>query len=302
MKKDSIDAFAKKFGFTKKEDVAYKKVKDYMVTISTATSGGLRCCISIDEFTINDLDKRGITRFINKNYEKYKIAKFRWDESGIDVTFQKIGNKIAVCFTDFVADVTEELQKVSCKGLQACAICGRPNDRNSALFYLYGFICGVHKPCMEKYDEETNVTKVNTKNYNKGNILSGIFGAIWGSFVGSLLILIGLSFFGQEEIRQWLFTLAFLIPVAVKFYYEVFDGKKHASTKFVVVAIFSAIATVAAVATGNAVYNYSVTKEFVFEWSHDETLPALAVAGAMMLLLNYTTIKVKGVKQAYKVD
>ena len=31
-------------------------------------------------------------------------------------------------------------------------------------------------------------------------------------------------------------------------------------------------------------------------------LHALAVAGAVMLLLNYTTIKVKGVKQAYKVD
>ena len=300
--KINIDAIAKKFGFTKKDNVAYKKVKDYMVTISMSSSASLRCCISIDDITLNDLDKRGITRFINKNYEKYKIAKFRWDESGIDVTFQKIGGKLYTCFTDFVMDVTNELQKVDAKGLQACTICGRPNDRTSALFYLYGFICGVHKDCMSKYDEETNVTKVNTKKYDKGNVLSGIFGAIWGSFIGSIMLLISLAFFSQENIREWLFVLAFLIPIAIKFYYEVFDGKNRAMTKFIVVAIFTFAATVACVATGNAIFQYSQTKEFVFELTHNETLPSLAVAGVMMLLLNYNTIKIKGVKQAYKVE
>lgn len=300
--KGNIDAFAKKLGFTKKDNVAYKKVKDYMVTISMSSAASLRCCISIDEFTINELDKRAITRFINKNYEKYKIAKFRWDESGIDVTFQKLGGKIYTCFTDFVMDVTSELQKVDCKGLQACAICGRPNDRSSALFYLYGFICGVHKSCMEKYDEETNVTKMNNKRYDKGNVLSGIFGAIWGSFIGSILLLIGLSFFADESIRQWLFVLAITIPFAIKHYYEVFDGKNRALTKFVIVAIFTLVVTVGAVALGNAIFDYSNTKEFAIEWTHSETLPALGAACAMMLLLNYNTVKIKGVKQAYKVE
>jgi len=300
--KKGIDAFASKVGFTKKDSVAYKKVKDYMVTISLTTTANLRCCISIDDLTLNDLDKRAITRFINKNYEKYKINKFRWDESGIDVTFQKLGSQLYECFTAFVMDVTTELQKVNCKGLQACTICGRPNDGSSALFYLYGFICGIHKDCMNKYDEETNVTKVNTKKYDRGNVLSGIFGALWGAVVGSLLLLIGLAFFSQDNIREWLFVLAFLIPIAVKFYYEVFDGKNKFTTKFVVVAIMSILATVTAVAAGNAIYGYSSTREFVFDWMHKETYPAVGVCVVVLLLLNYTTVKIRGTKQAYKVD
>ena len=73
--KNSIEAIAKKAGFTVKGQVAYKKVKDYMVTISLTSTGHLRCCISVDEATTVDLDKRAITRFINSNYARYKIIK-----------------------------------------------------------------------------------------------------------------------------------------------------------------------------------------------------------------------------------
>ena len=137
--KNSIESIAKKAGFTVKGKIAYKKVKDYMVTISLTSSNHLRCCISIDDTTTVDLDKRAIIRFINSNYAKYRIMKFRWDESGIDVTFQKLDSKLFESFTDFVMEVTTELVKANCKGVQACTICGRPNNADSSLFYLYGF-------------------------------------------------------------------------------------------------------------------------------------------------------------------
>ena len=301
-KSNNIEKIAKKAGFTVKGQIAYKKVRDYLVTISYTSTNHLRCCISVDAATTVDLDKRAITRFINSNYAKYKIIKFRWDESGIDVTFQKDDSKLFECFTDFVMEVTSELLKCNCKGVQACAICERPNNADSSLFYLYGFICGVHKSCMAKYDEETNVTKINNKKYDRGNLGSGIFGALWGAFIGSLALLIGFAFFQQESIREWLFIAAVLVPIVVKFYYEVLDGSSRALTKFIVVSIVSLSATVAAMALGNAIHIYSQTKEFIFEWETEGTLKALGVCGATLLLLNYRTIKLKGVKQAYKLD
>ena len=298
----TIDSFAKKCGFTIKDKIAYKKEKNFMITISQSVTSNLRCCISIDEKSISDLDKRSITRFINSNYQNYRINKFRWDESGIDVTFQKLDSKLFECFTAFCMEVTTELEKVQAKGLETCTICGKANNKNSTLFYLYGFVCGVHKPCMDKYDKETNVTKVNTKKYSRGNLLSGIFGSIWGAFIGTLLLMICLAFFADPKIREWVPLTAFLVPIAVKFYYEVLDGSQNAWVKFGIVMTVSVLSTVFAVAFGNSVFTYSQTRDIVFDWFCGETYFAVGVAAAMALLLDYNSVKLKGTKQAYKVD
>ena len=115
------------------------------------------------------------------------------------------------------------LRQAGIRPASACALCGQGGC--DALIAQGGFYMPVHKRCV---DEKANQTLASVdKNENEGNYITGVIGAILGTFVGVLPSVLTSLF--MDTIHSLLFAL---IPLCIYGGYKLFKGKMN---RFVIV-------------------------------------------------------------------
>ena len=85
-------------------------------------------------------DKKMLELEVEGNFYRAEKLKLYCDQNNLELGEGKILGSMRVyreMDTEIPAEVTGELLKCNCKGVQACAICERPNNADSSLFSHY---------------------------------------------------------------------------------------------------------------------------------------------------------------------
>ncbi len=120
------------------------------------------------------------------------------------------------------------LTAVGAKGVGYCAHCGEPILTDGSVVTINDVMMEMHNACIARHNDALDAAREEVS--SKGNIFTGILGALLGGIVGSIPWAIA-SYFGWFV--GW---LGFLIGIAAKKGYEILKGKTCRLKGVVVIA------------------------------------------------------------------